>query len=148
MCLQERKGNAMHIKGFKECEVNSSKNVAEICYSILKKESAVDRDKEHFWSIGLDSQNKVKYVELVTLGLLNQVIIQARELYRGAIKEGGVLSLIITHNHPSGCLEPSPEDKAKTKELADAGKIIGIQLLDHLIIGKEGYYSFADEGLL
>lgn len=138
----------MYIKGFKEREVTNSKNAAEIFYSILKKESAVDRDKEHFWSIGLNSQNKVKYVELVTLGLLNQVIIQARELYRRAIKDGGVISLIITHNHPSGCLEPSPEDKTKTKELADAGKIIGIQLLDHLIIGENGYYSFADKGLL
>ena len=138
----------MNIDGFKEKEVVSSQNVAEICYSILKKESAIDQDKEHFWSIGLNTQNKVKYVELVTLGLLNHVIIQPRELYRKAIKAKGVISIIITHNHPSGRLDPSPEDKTKTKQLAEAGKILGIQLLDHLIIGEKGFYSFADSGLL
>ncbi len=87
-------------------------------------------------------------MELVTLGLLNHVIIQPRELFRKAIKSKGVISIIITHNHPSGRLDPSPEDKAKTKQLVEAGRILGIQLLDHLIIGEKGFYSFADSGLL
>ena len=141
-------GYAMNIDGFKEKEVISSKSAAEICHAILKSENLIDQDKEHFWSIGLNARNKVQYVELVTLGLLNQTIIQPRELFRLAIIEDGVISLIIIHNHPSNSLEPSAEDKTKTRQLAEAGKILGIKLLDHLIIGKEGYYSFADKGLL
>ena len=135
----------MIIDGFKEREVSSSNSAADICYQILKNECAVDRDKEHMWSIGLNTQNKVKYVELVTLGLLNQTIISPRELFRRAIRKG-VLSVIICHNHPSGNTKASPEDKKKTSELAEAGKIIGIQLLDHIIIGKSGHYSFSDDG--
>lgn len=137
----------MNVVGFEMREVTCSSNAAEICYLILKKESLVDRDKEHFWSIGLNGRNKIRYVELVTLGLLDQTIIAPRELFRLAIREG-VLSVIVCHNHPSGSLEASPQDRKRTKELAEAGKIIGIKLLDHVIIAKSGHYSFSDEGLI
>jgi len=138
----------MNIRGYSKKSITSSKAVAEICTSILNTECDIDRNKEHFWSIGLNSALKIQYVELVTLGLLNQTIIHSRELYRMAILKG-VASIIVCHNHPSGTIKPSPEDKRKTSELMNAGKIIGIQLLDHVIIGTDDtYYSFSDEGIL
>jgi len=138
----------VNIKGYKKKEITCSNNVAEICSSILRTENEIDQGKEHFWSIGLNTRNKIKYVELVTLGLLNQTIAHPREVFRMAIMEG-VASLIVCHNHPSGSIEASPEDKKKTSELEQAGKIIGIILLDHVIIGENGkHYSFSDGGLL
>jgi len=135
----------MLIKEVKNQIVESSHTVADICYAVLKHESDIDRDKEHFWSIGLDASNKVKYLELVSLGILNQAITAPREVFRFAITQS-VLSLIICHNHPSGSLQPSPEDRKFTSNLEKAGEIIGIKLLDHVIIGKNGHYSFSDEG--
>ena len=137
----------MLIKEVKGQYVKCSDSVASICYAILKSESTIDQDKEHFWSIGLDASNKVKYVELVCLGILNQAVTAPREIFRLAIMEG-VLSLIVCHNHPSGSLQPSPEDRRFTSQIEKAGNIIGIKLLDHVIIGKEGHYSFSDEGVL
>ena len=138
----------MNIRGYKKKEITCSTNVAEICASILRAENEVDQSKEHLWSIGLNTRNKIKYVELVTLGLLNNTIVHPREVFRMAIMEG-VASLIVCHNHPSGSIEASPEDKKKTSELEQAGKIIGITLLDHVIIGGNGkHYSFLDGGLL
>jgi len=81
----------------------------------------------------------------VSLGILNQAITAPREVFRFAITQS-VLSLIICHNHPSGSLQPSPEDRKFTSNLEKAGEIIGIKLLDHVIIGKNGHYSFSDEG--
>ena len=139
---------SMNIRGYKQKEITCSDAVAKICSAILKAECITDQNKEHFWSIGLNSANRIKYVELVTLGLLNQTIVHARELFRMAIMES-VASIIVCHNHPSGEVKASIEDKKKTTELIQAGKIIGIQLLDHVIIGgKDTYFSFSDEGIL
>lgn len=139
----------MNIRGYTKKKITCSKAVAEICSAILNAECEIDRNKEHFWSIGLNSANKIKYVELVTLGLLNQTIVHPRELYRMAIMKG-VASIIVCHNHPSGDVKASMEDIHKTKELTKAGKIIEIQLLDHVIIGEDNnnHFSFSDEGLL
>jgi len=143
--LKSKKGVCMLIEEFKEQYVSCSKSVADICYAIIKTESVIDKDKEHFWSIGLDTSNKIKYVDLVSLGILNQAISAPREVYRQAIMQG-INSLIICHNHPSGSLEPSPEDRKFTGQLYRAGEIIGIKLLDHVIIGTSGHYSFSDSG--
>ncbi|MFH2033070.1 MAG: JAB domain-containing protein [Bacteroidota bacterium] len=137
----------MIIKEFSKRQINSSRDVAELCSKILRAEESFDQDKEHFWGIGLDSQNKIKYLELITLGLLNQGMAHARELFRLAIMTP-VVSVIICHNHPAGNVAPSPEDKEITRKIVEAGKIIGIQLLDHVIIGKSGHYSFSDDGLI
>jgi len=137
----------MNIRGYTRKSITCSKPVAEICSRILSAECEIDRNKEHFWSIGLNSALKIKYLELVTLGLLNQTVAHPREVYRMAIMKG-VASIIVCHNHPSGNVSASTEDKQKTSELTQAGKIIGIQLLDHVIIGENEYFSFSDEGLL
>jgi len=135
----------MLIEEFKEQHVKSSKSVADICCAILKTESDIDQDKEHFWSFGLNTSNKIKYVELVSLGILNQTIIAPREVFRQAIREG-IFAVIVCHNHPSGSLKPSIEDRKFTEKLRRSGEIIGIKLLDHIIISTSDHYSFLDEG--
>jgi DNA repair protein RadC len=106
--------------------------------------ATVDRDKEHFWVIGSDTNHHVKYMEVVTIGTLNPSLVHAREVFRYAIMQG-VCAILVGHNHPSGDVSPSKEDRAITKRLANAGEIIGIRLLDHVIIGLDGkYFSFAE----
>ena len=132
-----------------ECrdKITKAKDIAKIMQALLQVENEIDRDKEHFWSIGLKTNNMIKYIELVTLGLLDQTIIAPRELFRMAISQG-VKHIIIVHNHPSGELTPSNHDARITKELKDAGKIIDIPILDHVIITQDSYFSFNDKGLM
>jgi DNA repair protein RadC len=110
-------------------QITTPQAAYELFTAIIKAEHKTDRDKEHFWAIGLNTRNNIKYIELVSLG---------------------TLSLILVHNHPSGDPEPSEEDLRITRRLIDAGKIIGIQVLDHVIIGQgaDGYKSFKEGGLL
>ena len=103
----------------------------------------VDADKEHFIILHLDSKNKIIKDEIVSIGTLNSSLIHPREIFKSAIKESAN-SVIVVHNHPSGDPEPSTEDKLVTKKLFDAGELLGIKVLDHVIVGKNGFYSFKD----
>jgi DNA repair protein RadC len=126
--------------------ISSSDAAAKVFRSILSLESEVDRDKEHFWAIGLNAKNIVSYVELVALGTLTNTLIHPREVFRMAIMKA-VASIIVGHNHPSGHPEPSREDRMLTERLKQAGEILGIKVLDHVIIGNNNqrYFSFNDE---
>ncbi|MDD5571206.1 MAG: JAB domain-containing protein [Bacteroidales bacterium] len=127
-------------------KITGSKNAHIIFHEILSRYDYIDRDKEHFFVIGLRNNNTIKYIDEVTVGTLICTIAEPREAYRRAICKG-VCSIIIGHNHPSGQVAPSERDVELTKRFTEAGKIIGIELLDHIIFcnGKE-YYSFKDEG--
>lgn len=127
--------------------ITNGGQVVRILRNILDTESQIDQDKEHFWSFGLDVKNRVKYVELVSLGTLNNSIVHSRETFRLAILKG-VSSIIVAHNHPSGDPTPSKDDIAVTEKLRKSGEIIGIKLLDHIIIGKENFVSMLDSGLM
>ena len=122
-------------------------DVAEIMRTILKKEHPVDQDKEHFWVIGRDNKNRIKYLELVSLGTLNSSLVHPREVFRYAIMQG-IASLILCHNHPSGDPEPSKEDVTITDRLVEGGKILGIHVLDHVIIGSSGFLSMTEKGYI
>jgi len=113
--------------------------VAKVLHSILKAEDPVDQDKEHFWSIGINSANVVEYIELVSLGTLNESLVHPRETFRLAILKG-VSAIIVGHNHPSGNIAPSQGDIRITERLKKAGEIIGIQVLDHVIINNQGEF--------
>ncbi|MDP2672071.1 MAG: JAB domain-containing protein [Candidatus Daviesbacteria bacterium] len=128
-------------------KITKPNEIADIVKSVLQAENEIDRNKEHFWVIGMNAQNQLQYMELVSLGILNNAIVHPREVYRMAIFKG-VNQIIVAHNHPSGTTKPSKEDKGITKRLKDAGEIIGIELLDHVIVASEGFYSFTDEGSL
>ena len=134
----------MIIKAPKDKKMSSPEDVAKIFKAILKTESKVDRDKEHFWVVGLKTSNSILYIELATLGLLNQTLVAPREVFRLAIMKG-CHSLIAVHNHPSGKVSPSPEDRATMKSLRAAGRILKIEMKDFMIIGK-GYWSAAESG--
>ena len=103
--------------------------------------------QEHFMLITLDGASKVIEKRVIFVGTLNQSLVHPREVFKPAIEDGAA-GIIIAHNHPSGTLEASRADIQITQRLKEVAKLVGIELLDHVIISKNGYYSFSDEGLL
>ncbi len=103
--------------------------------------------QEHFVVITLDGAHKIIKVHTVTIGLLNRTVVHPREVFFRAIKDFSH-AVIIVHNHPSGRVEPSAEDREITQRLKAAGEIIGIEVLDHLIISKDSYFSFVENGVM
>ncbi|MCX6137512.1 MAG: hypothetical protein NTV54_08475 [Ignavibacteriales bacterium] len=103
--------------------------------------------RERFMVFWLNSANKVVGFEIITEGLLNSSLAHPREVFRGAIIATAA-SIIVAHNHPSGNAEPSGEDVAMTKQIVEAGKIIGINVHDHIIFAGNTFTSFAERGLL
>ncbi len=103
--------------------------------------------RERFVVFWLNSKNRVMGFEVVSEGTLNSSMVHPREVFRGAIV-ATCASIVVAHNHPSGNTEPSKEDIEVTQQLVDAGKIIGIPLLDHVIHADNTYTSFAERGLV
>lgn len=103
-------------------------------------------EKEHFVVLYLDTKNKVIGKETISIGSLDSAIVHPREVYKQAIRRGA-RSIVGVHNHPSGDPTPSPEDIALTGRLIEAGKIVGIDFLDHIIIGRGSYRSLKEQGL-
>ena len=106
-----------------------------------------DLNTEEFWAIFLNQKNKVIQTKQLTSGGISSSIVDVRVLYKTAIEVFAV-GIIVAHNHPSGNLKPSQEDLKITKQISDAGNILNIKLLDHLILSQTSYFSFADENLL
>jgi DNA repair protein RadC len=106
-----------------------------------------DLKQEIFMVLCLNSSNKIIQERMVTKGLLNSSLTHPREVFREAILENAA-SIILLHNHPSGNLEPSREDILITKQLVESGKIIGIEVHDHLIIAGDGFTSLMERGLM
>ncbi len=123
----------MELKVRTKKAITNPEQIAKIFCAIQKAENEIDRMKEKFWIVGLDTRKCIVYIELVALGTLNACIVQAREVYRFAIMRA-VSDIIAVHSHPSGDPEPSQDDIAITKRLYDAGKILGIDLVDHVIV--------------
>ena len=118
-------------------------DIVPILQAWLASEDQIDQDKEHFWAVGLSGSHQVVYVELVTLGLVDQSHVHPRETFRRAIS-CSCSAIIVAHNHPSGTLEPSPEDLDVTHRLKVAGDILGVEVLDHIIIARDGFYSMSE----
>jgi len=97
--------------------------------------------------VHLDSNNRIIDIEDTATGTVNHAMPIVREIIHSALQKFAV-SIICAHNHPSGGVEPSTQDREMTKELSAAGKLMEIKLVDHIIIGDDNYYSFADEALL
>ncbi|MEB3100379.1 RadC family protein [Ferviditalea candida] len=103
--------------------------------------------KEHFVCLFLNTKNQVLAEETLSMGSLNASIVHPREVFRAAIKKSSA-SIICLHNHPSGDPSPSPEDIHLTRRLVQAGELIGIEVLDHVIIGDRRYVSLKEQGLM
>ena len=136
LTMVKEKAQAYNIK-----RITSAQDV----YSLLHEYST--KDKEHFLIITLDGSSKIIEKRVIHIGTLNQSIVHPREVFRPAIHDNAA-GVIISHNHPSGTLEASRADIQITQRLKEVSKLVGIELLDHVIISREGYYSFSDEGLL
>ncbi|MEO7987653.1 MAG: DNA repair protein RadC [Gemmatimonadales bacterium] len=106
-----------------------------------------DLQVEEFHLIALDSQSQVLREVLVTRGLLNSSLVHPREVFRAAIAEAAA-GIIVVHNHPSGDPTPSAEDKAVTRQLIAAGRLLDVPVYDHVIIAGDRFLSFANAGLL
>jgi DNA repair protein RadC len=106
-----------------------------------------DRKQEYFICLTLNGAGEVIERRCVTVGLLNQSLVHPREVFAEAITDRAA-SVILVHNHPSGTLDPSSQDIAITRQLSEAGSILGIRVLDHLIVTKRGYVSLKEMGHL
>ncbi len=105
------------------------------------------KKQEYFLVITLDGASHIIEKRIISIGTLNQSLVHPREVFADAIADRAA-GIIIAHNHPSGQLEPSIEDKRVTKRLKEVGTIMGIELLDHVILSREGYLSLREEGLV
>jgi len=122
--------------------IKSSKDVYNLFFnelSSLKKEKVI--------GLYLDTKNKIIKKEVLGIGILDSSLIHPRELFREAIKESAK-SVILVHNHPSGDANPSEDDINLTKNLIEASNLMGINFLDHVVIGKNCFYSFKDDRIV
>jgi DNA repair protein RadC len=122
-------------------KVTSSREVFDR-FHFLKNES-----KEHFITLHLDGKNKIICIDVVSTGSLNASIVHPREVFKSCLLSSAA-AVVMLHNHPSGDPTPSREDLQLTGRLKEAGELLGIKILDHIIIGDECYVSLADRGLL
>lgn len=106
-----------------------------------------NKQQEYFLVLYLDGANHLIDTKVITIGILNQSLVHPREVYSYAIEQR-CASIIVAHNHPSGTLEASHEDINVTKRLKESGKILGIELLDHVIFTNDGFVSLKEEGFL
>ena len=106
-----------------------------------------DRKQEHFLSITINGANEVLNVRVVSIGLVDRTPVHPREVFADAVADRAS-GIIVAHNHPAGSLEPSSSDVDTTRQLKQAGEIMGIQLLDHIIFNRSGYFSFLESGQL
>lgn len=123
-------------------KISSSKDVYDFFHS-----SVADESYEQFWILLLNRANKVIEKYCISEGGLTGTVADPRKIFKRALEKNAV-ALIICHNHPSGNIQPSDADIKLTKKIKNGGEIMDIQLLDHIIIGNEKYYSFADDGTL
>ena len=126
-------------------QTNKKITSAEDVYHELKEFST--KQQEYFLTITLDGASHIINIRTVFIGTLNQSLVHPREVFADAIADRAA-GIIIAHNHPSGTLSASRADISVTQRLDEVSKLVGIELLDHVILAKDGFYSFTDEGLL
>lgn len=122
--------------------ITNSREVASWLQTLLR-----DLSYEVFTVLFLNRGNRLTHFETISQGGITSTVVDPRLLFKLAIRENAV-SLILCHNHPSGRLEPSQADKDLTQKLKNASKFLDINILDHIIVSDEGYFSFADQGIL
>ncbi|PIT24987.1 hypothetical protein BGI37_08465 [Snodgrassella alvi] len=127
--------------------IESTDDVYSIMQRVLLRENKIDQEKEHFWIIGMNLRGYILYIELIALGTYKAVNIEPMNVFRVAVMKNAS-RVIIVHNHPSGSLTPSEEDKDTTDRLIQVARILNIELTDHLIITPRSYISFRTTRLM
>lgn len=126
----------------KQPRIDGSRSVAELFVPMLS-----DLSYEEFWVLYLNRSNKILSSEKISQGGVSGTVVDVKLIFKPAL-EKLASAIILCHNHPSGNKQPSSEDIAITKKCVDAGKILSVNVLDHIIISHEDYYSFADSGIM
>ena len=121
-------------------KITEPKDVANFFRKILP-----DNSREHFLAAYLDAAHQITAYSVISTGTANATYANPREIFQRAILNGAI-ALIVCHNHPTGSLEASREDEAVTHKIKEAGKLLDIKLLDHLIISDDNYFSFSEKG--
>jgi DNA repair protein RadC len=122
--------------------VRNSKDIATYIQSLLR-----DLHNEVFGVVFINRANRVKHYEVISVGGITSTVADPRIIFKKALAEDAV-SIILFHNHPSGNLQPSRADEELTIKMVEAAKLIDIRIFDHIIVSEDGYFSFADEGLI
>jgi DNA repair protein RadC len=125
----------------------NSDDIYLVMQRILMRENKIERNKERFWIIGLAANNRILYIELISVGSIRQTLVEPMEVFSIALQKRTV-KIILVHNHPSGSMKPSDADKDITDKLIQVGLFLNIPVEDHLIISEKSFYSFGDSGLL
>lgn len=137
----------IHLTRDQKIKILNSEKLYAIMQQILLREEIIDQDREHFWVIGLANNNRLMFVELISLGTVNKTLVEPMEVFSLALQKRAV-KIILCHNHPSGELKPSEADRDVTDRLIQTGLIVNCPVVDHLIITDISYLSFAEIGLL
>ncbi|PIT24401.1 hypothetical protein BGI36_00605 [Snodgrassella communis] len=127
--------------------IESTDDVYSIMQRVLLRENKIDQEKEHLWIIGMNQRGYILYIELIALGSYKVVNIEPMNVFRVAVMKNAS-RVILVHNHPSGSLIPSEEDKDITDRLIQVARILNIELTDHLIITPRSYISFRTTRLM
>lgn len=127
--------------------LDSSEAVYEFWCKTIARRPDFEADKEHLVVIILNNDLRPTAYHVVSVGTINETVAHPREVFRAAILAGGY-AIVLVHNHPSGNPEPSRADKRLTKDLSAAAFLLQIQLLEHVIVGRNEFYSFRDSGLI
>jgi DNA repair protein RadC len=127
---------------FKNYDIKDPEAVVKAIRTSIK-----DKAKEHFKLILLNPRNKIIGISTISIGTLNASLVHPREVFKDAIVHCAA-SVVLAHNHPSGDPEPSEDDLKITQKLVDSGKILGMEVIDHIIIGKNNFCSFKERGLI
>ena len=127
--------------------IHNPAHIAGILKDYFKTIDAIDRDKEHFFCFQLNSRNKIQVADIITIGILNASLVHPREVYTRAVKHRST-QIIVAHNHPSGNPDPSDLDIEITKKLVEAGNILQIELVDHIVYTPKAFFSFKEHHLI
>ncbi len=134
-------------KEIKKKSMWNSREIYSVMQPILLKKNKISRDKEHLWLMLLDTCYRIKHLYLIGLGTSKNVITTPMEIFSVALqRRAGNLAII--HNHPNGNVEPSGSDVELTMRLRNIGLLIEIPIVDHLVVSRNGYFSFKDDKVL
>ena len=134
-------GRRYYCRDQEKCRISSPSDILPLVEDLRRQR------QEHFVCVTLNGAGEVLAKRTITIGLLNHSLVHPREVFADAITDRAA-SVICIHNHPSGSLEPSPQDIAITSQLRDAGTTLGIQVLDHIIVTRSGFTSMKEKGML
>jgi DNA repair protein RadC len=140
----------MHVKLTKaqqQLRIANGADLYTVMRSILERDDKFERNKEHFWVVGIGAHHMLQYVELVSLGTSRATVVEPMAIFRWALQKDSA-AIILVHSHPPGALHPSRSDVELTAHMYQVGELLELPVVDHLIINRTGYYSFVDSGLM